>query len=122
MVGSVYSLVIQVVKYLPIIVHLIIVFNMVDVCILGESYTDYLYPFIGHSLVFDILLYILSIAFKLCVWHRLLVINMVINAILEWITVNVVSSDHVYDVIALSALSTTLFILLAVISVFSCKR
>ena len=118
MVRRFYISVIQVVKWLPIIVHVIIIFNIFDICLFGESYTGYLYPVIGHSLVFDVMMFYLSYTFNMCAWHRVLVINMVFNSVLDWLAVNVVSSDYIYDLMVVSAIFTTLSIVISISLVF----
>lgn len=94
------------VRFAPIIVQFIIFFNILDEWILGTSFTNFLYPLIGHSLLFDFLLLALSKALKYCLWHRILIYNMIFNISLEWIYVNIPVFQDYNSMLVISALST----------------
>lgn len=94
------------VRFAPIIVQFIIFFNILDEWILCTSFTNFLYPLIGHSLLFDFLLLALSKAFRYCLWHRILIYNMIFNISLEWVYVNIPVFQDYNSMLVISALST----------------
>lgn len=88
------------VKYYPVLMQLIIFMNFFDHYYPG-SFTNFLYPIIGHSVAYDILLLVLSRMFAFCAWHRLLIYSMLYNIFIEWITVNFnipIKYDSIMDI------------------------
>ena len=56
--------------------------------LLEINITDFTYPIFGHSLYFNLLLLFLSIKMRFCLWHQILIGNMIFAITLEWIDVN----------------------------------
>ena len=116
-----YWLLLVIVKYLPIVIHVMIVINIIDGLFFSYGITNWFYPLIGHSLVFDMLLLFFSYKFKFCKWHRILVYDMIINILLEWVSVNGILSTGANDTIILSMFVTVVCILSAMYDVFVCN-
>jgi len=88
------------------------------------SLTNWLYPFLSHSVAFDLLLLSFSRMFEFCIWHRLLIYSMLFNIILEWVIVNF-SIPMEYDlVIGIILAISLIFIISSVILRFKlgCTR
>lgn len=103
------------VKYAPIVVQFIIIFNILDEWIIGTSFTNYLYPIIGHSVLYDVILLILSRLFKFCLWHRILIYNMILNIVLEWFYVNIPSLQEHNFILVASVLSTGISCIISIL-------
>lgn len=69
----------RVIMYLPIALNAIL-FIMCIEWMAGINYiSDYSYTFFGYSFVVILLLYILSVERRFCLWHRLLLYNMTLS-------------------------------------------
>lgn len=101
------------VKFYPVLMQVIILANIFDMYY-PFSITNYLYPILGHSLAWDIFLFIMSKAFNFCIWHRLLIYNLVFNITVEWVMVNF-NVPVKYDYIVYGVTGTTIAFLLAAI-------
>ena len=74
---------IKLVKYYPILVNIIMLTYVSGIRI---NVSTYLYTYIGHSFYVDIVLILLSIVFRFCVWHRILIANMMLCLAIETLT------------------------------------
>lgn len=117
-----YAVLLAMVKYLPIVIHVIIVFNILDGLVWEARVTNWLYPIIGHSVVFDLFLLFFSYKFKFCKWHHILVYDMLINILLEWVSVNFPIDKVVNNVAAMSVAITSICIIAAVCDAILCKK
>ena len=74
---------ITLIKWMPIVLTISIllsfIFILCDVVII-----KLLYP-LTSSLIMTVLLFMLSIVFKFCKWHRLLIMNLFFVALITWI-------------------------------------
>lgn len=99
------------VKYYPVLMQVIILANIFDE-FYPISITNWLYPIVGHSLAWDLFILAFSKMFRFCIWHRLLIYNMIFNIIVEWIMVNInIPVD--YDVVIYTITSITLITIIA---------
>lgn len=74
--------------------------------------SDYLYTYIGHSFYVDIVVLLLSLKLKFCVWHRILIANMMICLAIETLTnYNIYIKNDVYIMI----ISTIITIFMALL-------
>lgn len=103
------------VKYSPICIHIIVITNIIGGLIPGADITSWIYPVFGNSIFICGLLMLLSLLFKMCIWHQTLIINMFINCLLEFIQVNYSLSYIANKSFAIMALSTTIFVVLSII-------
>lgn len=111
------------VEYMPVAMQVIILLNIFDYYY-PVSLTNWLYPFLSHSVAFDLLLLSFSRMFEFCIWHRLLIYSMLFNIILEWVIVNF-SIPMEYDlVIGIILAISLIFIISSVILRFKlgCTR
>lgn len=104
------------IKYLPVITHIIILINIIEMKITTINITNLIYSYIGYSEAYVILLWLLSHVFKFCLWHRLLLYNMAINIFMEWICANFNIDIIANNLLSISSLTFTLFTLWAVVS------
>ena len=102
-------------KYSPIFIHVIIIAHIIGSLIPGADITSWIYPIWGNSVYICILLMLLSLLFKMCIWHQTLILNMFINCILEFITVNFNIPYMINNCATLMTLSTTIFVVLSII-------
>ena len=78
---------IKLVKYYPILVNIYILIIMLTyVSGIRINVSTYLYTYIGHSFYVDAVFILLSIVFRFCVWHRILIANMVLCLAIETLT------------------------------------
>lgn len=70
------------VKYIPVIINVWILFILLGVI------SDKMYPIFGQSILFNALLYLLSIKYKLCFWHKSLIFSMTFCLIFEFFEIN----------------------------------
>ena len=78
---------IKLVKYYPILVNLYVLLCMlIYVSGIRINVSAYSYTYIGHSFYVDIVLILLSIVFRFCIWHRLLIGNMILCLAIETLT------------------------------------
>ena len=91
----------KLIKYYPILVNLYVLLGMlIYVSGIRINVSTYLYTYIGHSFYVDIILILLSIVFIFCVWHRLLIGNMMLCLAIETLTnYNVYIKNDVYIMI-----------------------
>ena len=104
------------IKYLPVITHIIILINIIEMKITTINITNLIYSYIGYSEVYVALLWLLSHVFKFCLWHRLLLYNMAINVFMEWICVNFNIDIIANNLLSISSFTFTLFTLWTIIS------
>lgn len=119
-----YSVLLFVVKYLPIIVHVIILLNILEYFLGLNGITNMLYPFIGHSVVFDLVLLFFSYKFRFCLWHHILVYDMLVNILLEWVVVNFPIPVVVNNIMSLSVVIFIVSVISAMLDrfLFHCKH
>ena len=105
---------IKLVKYYPILVNIYILIIMLTyVSGVRINVSDYSYTYIGHSFYVDAVFILLSIVFKFCVWHRLLIANMMLCLVIETLTNhNIYIKNDVYIMI----ISTIITIFIALIT------
>ena len=118
-----YQYLIYVVKYLPVITQIIIVFNLFDYYYSFSS-TMYLCSFIGYSILWCLLMILLSYVLKFCIWHRLLIYNMIFNASCEFIIISTKNNAIIENIMAFSSMITTLFIISSIVTrfKFGCRK
>lgn len=95
------------IKISPIIMNLIIVVELIFY-LLHISVCSYIYPIFGHSLYFNILLLILAETFKFCMWNKILIHNLILIIIMEWISVNVIHINaylYIYLILSISTIT-----------------
>lgn len=107
----------NIIKYYPIMMQFIILVNIFDYYT-GCSFSRILYPVIGHSIAFDVLLLFLSKSFRFCAWHRLLIYNLIANIIAEWICVNIDVSLYMNRIMISLSIISGLFVIAAIASRF----
>lgn len=103
----------QLIKYYPILVNLYILLGMlIYVSGVHINVSAYLYTYIGHSFYVDIVVLLLSLKLKFCVWHRILIANMMICLAIETLTNhNIYIKNDVYIMI----ISTIITIFIALL-------
>ena len=116
---------IKLVKYYPILVNLYVLLGMlIYVSGIRINVSTYLYTYIGHSFYVDAVFILLSIVFRFCVWHRILIGNMVLCLAIETLTnYNVYIKNDVYIMIISTII--TIFISLLIFrkhGTFSTKK
>lgn len=104
---------IKLVKYYPILVNIYILIIMLTyVSGIRINVSTYLYTYIGHSFYVDAVFIILSIVFRFCVWHRILISNMMLCLAIETLTnYNIYIKNDVYIMI----ISTIITIFIALL-------
>lgn len=110
-------MVINTVKLLLIITHIFILINILEP-IISPGLTNYIYPYIGYSIAYVFLLWLLSHMFRFCSWHRLLIYNMSIHIFMEWLAVNFDINIIVNNFANISLFIFSVFSLIATISFF----
>lgn len=114
------------VKYYPFLLFISAIGNIVD--LLYGIQISWIYPIFGYSVTYAVLLYFFSTLLRFCVWHRIMIVTILINSILEWFFTNfyiILASDQVEaNLVAATIYSsvTSIGILLAVISRFTCNK
>ena len=116
---------IKLVKYYPILVNIYILIIMLTyVSGVRINVSTYLYTYIGHSFYVDILVLLLSLKLRFCVWHRLLIANMMLCLGIETLTnYNIYIKNDVYIMIISTII--TIFIALLIFrkhGTFSTKK
>lgn len=106
-------MIVRLIKYYPVLLNIYI---LLSICIYNSglrfNISDYSYTFIGQSFYLNVLILLLSIKFRFCVWHRLLIYNMSFCLLLETIhNYGINISNHIYIVV----LSTIITIFMAII-------
>lgn len=109
------SLGIALVKWFPIISTLVIIISfsaaLIDVPIIVNILS---YPF-GAPINTCILLLVLSKVFKFCIWHRVLIVNLLIIAIFAWINcIYRISSDltNIWIILLIASISALLSLII----------
>lgn len=105
--------VINIIKYYPVVMNVYILITMV-ICMIGFdiNISHYTYTFIGQSFITNIILYFFSIKFKMCAWHRILIINMTICLLLETLhNFNLIKWEYSYLVVVLTILASLISVL-----------
>lgn len=73
--------------------------------------SGHLYTFIGQSFITNLVLYFFSVKFKMCGWHRVLIINMTSCLLLETLyNFKVIRWDYSYSVIVLTIFASLIAI------------
>ena len=103
----------QLIKYYPILVNLYVLLGMlIYVSGIRINVSTYLYTYIGHSFYVDAVFILLSIIFRFCVWHRILIANMMLCLAIETLTnYNIYIKNDVYIMI----ISTIITIFIALL-------
>ena len=100
---------IKLVKYYPILVNIIMLTYVSGIRI---NVSSYLYTYIGHSFYVDAVFILLSIVFRFCIWHRILIANMMLCLAIETLTNrNIYIKNDVYIMI----ISTIITIFIALL-------
>jgi len=100
------------VKYIPVVINVWILLLLLGVM------NDKLYPLFGQSLIFNILLYLLSIKYKFCLWHKALIISMTTCLMIEFIEIQI----NYTSAILLNTKLTTIIFGLIIFTVYGTKR
>lgn len=102
----------------PILINILIAVNFVS-CFTGHNFTNVIYPILGNSIIFDMLLLYLSHYFNYCTWNRFLIYSALINIVVEWIIVNFDVGCYYNNIMVVTAVISSV---LAVGSVLSAIR
>lgn len=102
----------------PILIHIVVMLNFMSY-FFGINFTNVAYPLFGHSVLFDILMLMLSRLFRYCLWHRLLIYSLMVNIAVEFILINFDVETYLHDFMVVSAAMTTAFVLGSIISAFT---
>jgi len=93
------------IKLLPIIMNIYIV--MIIGSVLFYPLSNNIYLIFGHSIITDSILLYLSYHFKLCKWHKILCINLIIMLIGEYITNNFIKEEfYIHSIIIMFIIIT----------------
>lgn len=102
------------VKFIPIVVSAALIAQCIlalyDIDITRSVSTIY-----GHSIFYNSMLLVLSRAFHFCFWHRVIISNLIVINLIEWIDKNLFSFDplqYVWMLIILLLISSLLSALL----------
>lgn len=77
-------IILRLIKYYPILINLYLLIGMsLYVSGIDVSFGRYIYTFFGQSFYINIIVFLLSAKFRLCIWHRLLIYNMSFCLLLE---------------------------------------
>lgn len=71
----------------PVLINVLIAINFIS-CFTGHDLTRPVYPILGNSVIFDVLLLYLSYYFKYCTWNRFLIYSALLNIVVEFIIAN----------------------------------
>jgi len=75
---------IEIIKVVPIIITMWLL--VVTTLLLNHvKHADLEYSILGHSLIYNVSWLCLSIKYRFCIWHRVLIYNLILINILEWI-------------------------------------
>jgi hypothetical protein len=85
-------------KYIPIIINLFLLFIYV---FWHESKIRdmYLYIGFGQSLIYNLYLFSASLSFRFCLWHKVLILNMTICLIIEYLNNKGLFLPDIFDTI-----------------------
>ena len=106
--------IISLIKIYPIVVTLSITIGLLC-AITGVSISNFTYPIFGHSLLMDMMILIMSIRFKFCKWHQILILNLIAIISIEWLSVNVGFIPDTHDYIATLTALMSITILISTI-------
>jgi hypothetical protein len=120
---NIHSALINCVKYFPVFMQFVIFLNLFEYYY-GFKFTSYVYIFLGSSVLWCLLLLLLSFVFKFCIWHRLLIYNIIFNLFIEFFVVNIAKGSSVENAMAFSSMITTLFIISSIVTrfKFGCRK
>lgn len=107
--------VVNIIKYYPVVMNIYLLIAMglylLDIDI---NISKYIYTILGQSFITNIILYYLSVKFKLCEWHRILIINMTLCLLLETLhNWNLLDWDYSYLTILTTILTSLIALLWA---------
>jgi len=85
-------------KYLPIIINLFLLF-IYEFWHYEEIREMYLYIGFGQSLIYNLYLLTASIAFGFCIWHQVLIVNMSMCLLIEYLNNKGLFMPDIFDVI-----------------------
>lgn len=108
-----YVVFVDMVKYMPIVMQFIVFWNVLDYWLSGNSYSGWVYPLLGHSLIYDCMLLVLSFILRFCLWHKLLIANLIFNIVVEWLLVNFDTGMDVPVVVCWQGIMSLMFIVCA---------
>ena len=120
---NIHSALINYVKYFPVFIQFVILLNLFEYYY-GFNFTSHVYTFLGSSVLWCLLLLLLSFAFKFCIWHRLLIYNIIFNLLMEFLVVNIAKESSVENIMSFSSFVTTLFIVSSIVTrfKFGCRK
>ena len=103
----------KLIKYYPILVNLYVLLGMlIYVSGIRINVSTYLYTYIGQSFYVDAVFILLSVVFRFCIWHRILIANMMLCLAIETLTnYNIYIKNDVYIMI----ISTIITIFISVL-------
>ena len=100
------KLIILLVKFFPVLITFLLILqcilSLLDVgigCYVGAVY--------GNSLLYNLLLLVLSYAFRFCFWHRVLIFDLLLINCIVWADINIYQFSSVRYVWMLIALLLT---------------
>lgn len=123
MIINSHSVLINCIKYTPVFIQFVIFLNLFEYYY-KFNFTSYVYTFVGSSVLWCLLLLLLSFVFKFFVWHRLLIYNIIFNLFIEFFIINIAKESNIENTMAFSSLITTLFIISSIITrfKFGCRK
>lgn len=101
----------RLIKAIPIIINIylgiVFIYSWNDLELTGSPYI------LGHSLILDILLLCSSYYHKFCSWHRVLIWNLIISSVIQYIDTKITITD---DVVLYNAILMSVWCVLSVTS------
>lgn len=97
-------------KYLPVLFNVVLIELIFEYFSEMSFLSNYAYDFTGHSVLVMIMWYFGSLKFRFCLWHRILILNLIISELLEFIS-NFENVDFIYYLITYSTSVSVLTVL-----------
>lgn len=104
------------VKFVPILVSIALIIQCI-LALLDMRTTGFVSTIYGHSILYNAMLLALSKAFRFCFWHRVIILNLILINLIEWVDRNLFSFDSLQYVwmliillLASSLVATLLYI------------
>jgi hypothetical protein len=82
------KLLVLIVKFFPVLITILLIFQCI-LSLLDVGIGRYVGAVYGNSLMYNLLLLILSYAFRFCFWHRVLIFDLLLINCIVWVDINV---------------------------------
>lgn len=77
------TLFVEAIKFTPIVISLwLVIVGVLFLCHVKNS--DLEYSLLGHSMILNLTILLGSLFFRFCLWHRILIFNLLLVNLLEW--------------------------------------